>query len=102
VIVFREVGHHKLPVLTEYEECSIVRWCERLDEWGHPARLDLVTSMAQAIVARRLKDHSLGKNWITRFLNRHPTLVTKLSTHLDCQRALASDLEVLKDYFNKV
>ena len=100
--VSREVGHHKLQVLTEYEERSIVRWCERLDDWGHPARLDLVKSMAEAIVARRLKDRSLGKNWITRFLNRHPALATKLSTRLDRQRALASDPVVLKDYFNKV
>jgi len=97
-----EVGHHKLQVMTEYEERSIVRWCERLDEWGHPAWLDLVKSMAQAIVARRLKDHSVGKNWITRFLNRHPALATKLSTRLDRQRALTSDPVVLKDYFNKV
>ena len=100
--VSREVGHHKLQVLTEDEESAVVRWCERLDEWGHPARVDLVRSMAEGIVARRLKDHSLGKNWITWFLNRHPALATKRSTRLDRQRALASDPVGLKDYFNKV
>lgn len=100
--VSHEVGHLKLQVLTEYEEKSIVTWCERLDEWGHPARMALVKSMAEAIVARRIKDRALGKNWITHFLSRHPTLATKLSTHLDRQRALANDPVVFKDYFNKV
>jgi len=100
--VSREVGHLKLQVLTQYEEKSIVRWCECLDEWGHPAWMALVKSMAEAIVARRIKDRALGKNWITRFLNRHPNLATKLSTHLDRQRALANDPVVFKDYLNKV
>ena len=100
--VSREIGHLKLQVLTEYEEKSIVRWCERLDEWGHPARMALVKSMAEAIVARQIKDRALGKNWITRFLSRHPNLATKLSTRLDRQRALANDPVVFKDYFNKV
>ena len=98
----RVAGHLRMQVLTEYEEGSLIRWCERLDEWGHPARLAMVRSMAEAIVARRVNDRPLGKNWITRFLNRHPQLAVRLSTRLDRQRALASDPVVLKDYFSKV
>jgi len=86
--VSRPAGHLKMLVLTEYEENAIVRWCERLDEWGHPARLGVVKSMAEAIVAWRIKDQKLGKNWINRFLIRHPSLATKLSSRLDCQWAL--------------
>ena len=77
-------------------------WCERLDEWGHPAHLTVVKGMAQAMVARRLKDRILGKHWMERFLWRHPCLVTRLGTRLDGQRALAGDPVVLKDDFNKV
>jgi len=98
----RAGGHVRLQVLSEYEEKSIVEWCERLDEWGHPARLSIVKDMAQAIVARRLKDRTLGKQWMKRFLQRHPGLATKLGTQIDRQRALASDQVVLKDYFKKV
>ncbi|PWW79682.1 hypothetical protein C7212DRAFT_170672 [Tuber magnatum] len=29
-------GHLKMQVLSEYEEKSIVRWCKRMDKWGHP------------------------------------------------------------------
>ena len=35
--VSRPAGHLKMLVLTDYEENAIVRWCERLDECGHPA-----------------------------------------------------------------
>jgi len=54
-----------MQVLSEYEEKSIAQWCERLDEWGHPSRLAMVKSMAEAMVARQEKSHSLGKHWIT-------------------------------------
>jgi len=98
----RETGHQHRQVLSEYEERSVVRWCEKLDEWGHPARLAVVKGMAEAIVARRVKERELGKNWMSRFLRRHPGLATKLGTRLDRQRVLASDPVVLKDYFKKV
>jgi len=100
--VTREIGHQKMLVLTEYEEKSIVRWCERLDEWGHPVRLGMVKGMAEAIVSRRINGRKLGMNWVTRFLNHHHSLATKLSTHLHRQRVLASNPVVLKDYFSKV
>ena len=45
---------------------------------------------------------SLGKNWISRFLKRHPDLVLKLSTRLERQRAYANDSDVLRDYFSKL
>lgn len=95
-------GHRRMQVLTEYEENSIVRWCERLDEWGHPARLAVVRNMALAIVARRVNERILGKHWVSRFLNRQPKLASKLSTRLDRQRALANDPLILKDFYQKV
>lgn len=98
----RETGHLHRQVLSEYEEKSIVNWCGKLDEWGHPARLAVVKGMAEAVIARREKERILGKNWMSRFLRRHPELATKLGTRLDRQRARASDPVVLKDYFKKV
>ena len=100
--VSRKISHLKLQVLTEYEEKSIVKWCEHLDEWRHSAQMALVEGMAEAIVAWRIKDPALGNNWITRFLSWHPNLAKKLSTWLDRERALANDPVVFKDYFNKV
>lgn len=99
----RVAGQLKAQALTDYEENSIVRWCAQLDEWGHPQRLAVVRSMAQAsIVQRHEKDRQIGHHWLARFLKRHPELASHLSTRLDRQRALASDPVVIKDYFRKV
>ena len=76
------LGHEAMQLLTKYEERSIVKWCEKLDEWGHPPRLAVVKTMAQAIINRRTntKKKILGVHWLTRFLDRHPQLASKLST----------------------
>jgi len=88
--------------LLEYEEKSIVRGCERLDEWWHPARVSVVKRMGEAMVAHRVKKRTLGKNWVTRFLRRHPGLAVKLGTRLDRQRVFASNPVLLKDHFSKL
>ena len=58
--------------------------------------------MAEGMVAHRVKDRTLGKNWVTRFLRWHPGLAMRLGTRLNHQRALARDPVILKDYFVKV
>jgi len=58
--------------------------------------------MAEPVVARQVKDRTLGKNWVTRFLRRHPGLAVKLGTRLDHQSVFASDPVLLKHYCSKV
>ncbi|KAG0138236.1 hypothetical protein HOY82DRAFT_476497 [Tuber indicum] len=55
----RAKRHCKRHVLTEYQENSIVQWCRRLEEWGHPACINVVKGMAEAMIARRVKDRTL-------------------------------------------
>jgi len=95
-------GHHRLQALREYEEKAIVRWCAKVDEWGHPATLSVVKGMAQVMVQRWVKEKVLGKHWLSRFLSRNKELASKLSTRLDRQRAFASNPVILRDFFQKV
>jgi len=44
----------------------------------------------------------IGKNWITRFLNRHPILVTKVASCIGCQRTYAGNPCILQDHFRKL
>ena len=44
----------------------------------------------------------LGKNWITRFLTRNPSLAPKLTTQLERQRAYVNHPALLQDYFAKL
>ena len=100
----RTLGHEAMQLLTKYEENSIVQCCKKLDEWGHPPRLAVVKTMALALIHRRAnsKNKTLGVHWLTRFLDRHPQLASKLSTRLDRQWAFASNTKIPKDYFSKV
>jgi hypothetical protein len=83
------------------EEKAIVRFCETLDDLGHPLRGSLVKAFAMALLPSSRR-RQLGKHWLSRFLNRNPALVSKFSQRLDRQRANANDPAILKDFFRKV
>jgi hypothetical protein len=44
----------------------------------------------------------ISKNWITRFLNRHPILVTKFASRIDCQRTYTGNSCILQDHLRKL
>jgi hypothetical protein len=98
----RQAAHRSQQLLTEYEESTIVKWCERMDDWGFPVRLGNLKEMAAYLVGKREKGRTLGKNWLSRFLARNPQLSSKFSARLDRQRAVTNNPELLKDYFKKV
>jgi len=97
----RSAAHEKEQLLTPEEEKSIVRFCETLDDLGHP----LHGKMVKAFVMSLLPPHQrwqLGKHWMTGFLNCHPAITAKFSQCLDRQRANANYPAILKDVFRKV
>ena len=98
----RVTRHRAMLVLTVFEENFMTRWCEKLDHQGHPQWLKLVKFMAHALVRRRLKEHTLGRHWLTRFLNCNSTVALKLSSCIDRQRARAHDPKIIKNYFQNV
>jgi hypothetical protein len=50
---------------------------------------------------RKVSD-TIGKNWITQFLNRHPVLAAKLARRMDRQRVFASNATIIADHFKKL
>jgi hypothetical protein len=107
----RQEAHQGEQIFSPAAEKAIVRWLERLDELGFPARIDhlmgLVVEMAKDPKNRQVqmqKDQKnvIGKNWITRFLNRHDYLAAKFASRLDKQRALASDPHTIQTHFRRL
>jgi hypothetical protein len=76
-------SHRHQQLLTEYEEKSIVKWCQRMDDWGFPLRLALVNEMAAYLVEKRTSGRKLGRHWLTRFLDRNPELASRFTTRLE-------------------
>jgi hypothetical protein len=81
---------------------AIVRWCQKMDDWGFPPRLSAVHGIAASLIAKRASHLPLGKNWLTRFLNRNPDLAARFSNRLERKRAFADNPATLKDYFTKI
>jgi hypothetical protein len=89
--------------LTPAEENAIKGWIFKLDDWGFPPRHQYVKDMAlDFIKSHGVAAPKLGKNWLTRFLSRHPDLASKFCTRLDKQRAFADSPEVIQDFYEKV
>jgi len=97
----RGAAHEKEQLLTPEEEKSIVRFCETLDDLGHPLQGKMVKAFAMSLLPSNWR-RQLDIHWMTHFLNRHPAITTNSSQCLDRQRANANDHAILKDFFRKV
>lgn len=85
------------------EEEAIVRWITRIDNYGWPPRVHYVKQMALGFIrSHGVRKPVLGKDWITRFLDRNPILTSKFTSRLDKQRSYANDPSLLLDLFKKV
>ena len=89
--------------MTKAEEKAIAAWIGRVDDYGWPPTIEYVKQIAARFMRNNGKGKmGLGKNWITRFLDRHSSLAAKFATSLDKQRSYASNPVVLRDFFTKV
>jgi len=108
----RKLAHVHQQLLTPAEERAIVRWIVQLEEFGFPPR---VRHVKEAIVLLKhpeldLEEEAIegyfegaiGKNYLTRFLNRHPDLVSKPSSNFDKRRIKQSDPGVIQRHFARV
>ena len=90
----------------------MVKWILKSDDFAFSRRVDILMGLVKYLA----KDESqrqaqvqgfaegkniIGKNWITRFLNRHPILSIKLASRIDRQRAYASNPRI-NGHFTKL
>ena len=102
--VARDVAHTEQMLLSPQQEKSVVKWIANLDNSGFPPRVDMVHTLCRQLMERQdpTKLPHIGKKFITRFLNRHPELVTKFSTQVNKQRALAFDSTVIRRCYDRL
>ena len=95
------------------EEKVLARWISQLSTTGYPPRHALVKEMAEEIRqqrVRRVNDASIqlvryppiGKEWIQRFLQRHPLLQTTAARQIESNRLREASFEALFRWFNAV
>ena len=99
----RRKVHEVHQILSEAEECSIVREIEDMDHWGFPMRVDHVREIAIKLLdgdkGRSTDTACLVRHWITQFLNRNQHLASKFRTQVKKQWIVSSNPKILKQSF---
>jgi Tc5 transposase-like DNA-binding protein len=109
----RAQGQESAQLLSMAEEKALVKWISQLSSTGKPVRHALVKEMAEEIRLRRVRhvnDASIqlvqyppiGKEWIQRFLKRHPLLLTTTARQTESSRLREATFEALFRWFNAV
>jgi hypothetical protein len=89
--------------LTPTEEMAIVEYIGRLTLRGFPPVYPLLTARIEAVRKERNPNaRPLGKNYLTRFIKRHPELGAGYSTRKDKKRVLVNTREIYEAHFDEV
>ena len=79
--------------LTEIEEESLRKWILSLDSRGVAPRPSTVREIADLLLAARgsTPPPSVGQNWVTKFVKRHPELSSRFSKGYNYARVKCED-----------
>ena len=97
----RKVAHESQQLLSHLEEKVIINRIEDYDDRGIPLRRRHVLQMVFEILKAKGRVADIGKGWVDRFVNRHPGIQTKVGKSIDKQRALATDVAILKEHLEQ-
>ena len=95
----------KNNLLLPIEEEELVRWILSMERRGFPPYIIDVKRLAERLIARRGSRRSvipIGKQWIYRFLTRHPAIKTRQTRSKDSQRARQERASVIQPWFDRV
>lgn len=109
----RRLAQEKQQNLSHAEEKELVRWITRLTITGYPPRHKTLLEMAEEIRKRRVRninDQSginieytpIGRDWVPRFLRRHPELACVVTRKIDASRIKAATPEAIAQFFEEL
>ena len=84
------------------EESVLSAWILDMDMRGLPLQISVVHHLAQLLLSARIPSAIIGKNWVNRFVKRHPGLISKYTRKYDYQRAKCEDPKLIKSWFTCV
>jgi hypothetical protein len=105
----RNQAHEADQNLTHTEEKELVRWITRLTISGYAPRYETLRRLAEIIRERRVKTDAgevpikvydqISKEWVPRFIQRHPELASVRLRSTDTARIKAASSERLQRWF---
>jgi hypothetical protein len=90
--------------LDAIKEESLLKWILSMDLRGLAPRHATVREMANFLLARRGSTPvlSVGANWVTKFVKRHPELSSSFSRSYNYERAKCEDPKLIIEWFSLV
>ncbi|CDM38455.1 Probable transposable element [Penicillium roqueforti FM164] len=103
-IQHRATSRANLTKLTAIEEESLRKWIISMDSRGSAPRPSMVREMADLLLKQRGTTPviSVGQNWVTHFVKRHPTLASRFSRRYNYERAKCEDPRIIGEWFDLV
>ena len=107
----RTQAREEQQLLSQPEEHALAKWLTHLTASGFPARHAILRDMAEEIRKDRISkinDHSIilvsyppiGKNWVHRFLGRHPKLQTAITRSIEAARIKEVTRDAINNWFD--
>jgi hypothetical protein len=102
--IFRADVRANSHKLTENEEISLEKWILDMDARGAAPRPSMVADMANLLLAKRGETpiQTVGVNWTTTFVKRHPNLSSRYSKRYNYERAKNEDPKIIQAWFDLV
>jgi hypothetical protein len=89
-------------LLSATQERLLVQWILYEEARGLPPTRAGLHNMVTFLVRFTNQAQHVGKNWVDRFLTRHPEVCSKVGTKLDIARYEGTQLDVISTWFQRL
>ena len=90
-------AHAHQQCISPEEETVLIEWLKHLGSTGHPVCKRTIKQRVESMGKKKP-----GRNWVYRFLGRHPEIVLSKPSGLDPKRAQAFNRPSVQKYFDKL
>ena len=97
--VSRRIARQPQQLLSEIQEQLLVQWILDLEAQGHAPSFTAVRDLAGVVSRDSGGPNNVGKNWISRFLKRHPEIRSKVGRRISAKRANSTSPEAIAIWF---
>jgi hypothetical protein len=97
--ISRAIAREPQQLLSNQQEQMLVRWILDLEVQGHPPSFTQVRDLVVIIRGIPTEHSSIGQNWISRFIQRHPEIRSKVGKKIHGLRLQSTTPESLNRWF---
>lgn len=95
----RAIAREPQQLLSNQQEQMLVRWILDLEAQGHPPSFTQIRDLVVIIQGNSTGPLSIGQNWISRFIQRHPEIHSKVGKKIHGLRLQSTTPESLNHWF---